>query len=440
MAERTPVRIVSLEARDIRFPTSRYLDGSDAMHPDPDYSAAYVVLRTDVEGLEGHGLTFTIGRGTEICVVAARAFEPFVVGRTLEGIQADMRSFWRTLAADSRLRWLGPEKGVVHLAAAAVVNAVWDLWAKQVGKPLWKLLVDLSPEEIVACVDFSYIGDVLDADEALDLLRAQAAARAAREADFLERGYPAYTTSAGWLGYDDAKCEDLVRGAINDGFSHVKMKVGRDRGDDVRRARLIRAVLGPDRKLMMDANQIWGVDEAIAAIDGLREFDPWWMEEPTSPDDILGHARIRRAIAPVRVATGEHIQNRIVFKQLFQADAIDVCQIDACRLGGVNEVIAVLLLAAKFGVPVCPHAGGVGLCEYVQHLAAFDYIAVSGSQEDRVIEWVDHLHEHFREPAVVRNGRYEAPLAPGYSVEMLPESLDEYEYPTGRAWADAVSV
>jgi L-fuconate dehydratase len=440
LAANTPIRIVSLEARDVRFPTSRFLDGSDAMHPDPDYSAAYVVLRTDVDGLEGHGLTFTIGSGTEICVVAARAFEPFVVGRTLEGIQADMRGFWRSLVADSRLRWLGPEKGVVHLAAAAVVNAVWDLWAKQAGKPLWKLLVDLTPEEIVACVDFSYIADVLDPEEALELLGAQQSSREVREAEFLQNGYPAYTTSAGWLGYDDAKVDGLVRGALNDGFSHVKMKVGRDIEDDVRRARLIRDAIGPDRRLMMDANQSWSIDEAIEAMSRLREFDPWWVEEPTSPDDILGHARIRRAISPIRVATGEHVQNRIVFKQLFQADAIDVCQIDACRLGGVNEAIAVLLLAAKFGVPVCPHAGGVGLCEYVQHLAAFDYIAVSGTQEERVIEWVDHLHEHFKEPAVVREGRYLAPLAPGYSVEMLPESLDEYEYPNGRAWADAVAI
>jgi L-fuconate dehydratase len=410
------------------------------MHPNPDYSAAYVVLRTDVDGLEGHGLTFTIGRGTEICVVAARAFEPFVVGRTLEGIQSDMRAFWRSLVADSRLRWLGPEKGVVHLAAAAVVNAVWDLWAKQAGKPLWKLLVDMSPEEVVGCVDFSYIDDVLGEDDALELLRRRGAGRVEREVDLLKNGYPAYTTSAGWLGYDDAKIDTLVRAALVDGFTHVKMKVGRDLDDDARRAALIRSAIGSDRKLMMDANQSWNVDDSITAIERLREFDPWWVEEPTSPDDILGHARIRRAIAPIRVATGEHVQNRIVFKQLFQADAIDVCQIDACRLGGVNEAIAVLLLAAKFDVPVCPHAGGVGLCEYVQHLAAFDYIAVSGSQDDRVIEWVDHLHEHFREPAVVRGGRYQAPLVPGYSVEMLPESLDEYEYPGGRAWADELAV
>jgi L-fuconate dehydratase len=428
--------IVSLEARDVRFPTSLRGDGSDAMHPDPDYSAAYVVLRTDISGLEGHGLAFTIGSGTEICVVAARAFEPMVVGKSLDGIRGDMRSFWRTLTADSRLRWLGPEKGVVHLAAAAVVNAVWDLWAKTEGKPLWKLLVDLTPEELVACVDFSYITDALGEDEALAMLRAQADGRAEREAQLREEGYPAYTTSVGWLGYDDAKVETLVAQALDDGFTHVKMKVGRDLDDDVRRATLIRNAIGPQRKLMMDANQSWSVDEAILALERLRELDPWWIEEPTSPDDILGHARIRAAVTPVRIATGEHVQNRIVFKQLFQASAIDVCQIDACRLGGVNEAVAVLLLAAKFGVPVCPHAGGVGLCEYVQHLAAFDFIAVSGSLQGRVIEWVDNLHEHFKDPAVVRGGRYVLPSVPGYSVEMLPTSVDEYEYPNGRAWTE----
>jgi L-fuconate dehydratase len=430
-------RITSLEARDVRFPTSVGGTGSDAMHPNPDYSAAYVVLRTDIPGLEGHGLTFTIGDGNEICVVAARAFEPMVVGLTLDTIRTDMRAFWRTLVADNRLRWLGPEKGVVHLAAAAVVNAVWDLWAKVEGKPLWKLLADLSPEELVACVDFSYISDALDEAEALELLRAQAGGREAREQLLFAEGYPAYTTSAGWLGYDDAKIEELVAAALADGFDHVKIKVGRDLDDDVRRAALVRKAIGPDRRLMMDANQAWSVGEAIAAMTRLRELDPWWIEEPTSPDDILGHARIRAAISPVRVATGEHVQNRIVFKQLFQAEAIDVCQLDACRLGGVNEALAVLMLAAKFGIPVCPHAGGVGLCEYVQHLAAFDFIAVSGTLEDRVIEWVDHLHEHFKNPAVVRNGRYLLPLTPGYSVEMLPESIDDYEYPDGRAWTDA---
>jgi L-fuconate dehydratase len=428
--------IVSLEARDIRFPTSRWLDGSDAMHTDPDYSAAYVVVRTDADdGLEGHGLTFTSGRGTEVCVAAERALEPFLVGRRLGEIVGDMRGFWRSLTSDSQLRWLGPEKGVIHLATAAVVNAVWDLWAKQLGKPLWKLLVDLSPEELVGCVDFRYIADVLAPEEALDLLRDARRGASARESLIAASGYPAYTTSAGWLGYSDAKVELLVRDALAAGFSHVKMKVGSDIESDDRRAGLIRAALGPSGVLMMDANQVWDVDQAVAAMRRLAAHDPWWIEEPTSPDDVLGHARIRREIQPIRVATGEHVQNRVIFKQLFQAEAIDVCQLDACRIGGVNEAIAVLLLAAKFGVPVCPHAGGVGLCEYVQHLAFFDYIAVSGSLDDRVVEWVDHLHEHFRDPAVVREGRYAAPRAPGYSIEMLPASLDEYEFPDGPAWA-----
>ena len=427
--------IVSLEARDIRFPTSRWLDGSDAMHTDPDYSAAYVVLRTDADdGVEGHGLTFTSGRGTEVCVAAIRALEPLVVGQTLEGIAADMRGFWRSLASDTQLRWLGPEKGVIHLATAAVVNAVWDLWAKHEGKPLWKHLADMTPEQLVGCVDFRYIADALAPEEAIELLQDARRSSAAREREIVASGYPAYTTSAGWLGYGDHKVESLVGEALAAGFTHVKMKVGADLAADDRRAGLIRRALGPAGVLMMDANQVWGVDEAIDSMRVLRAHDPWWIEEPTSPDDVLGHARIRREVAPVRVATGEHVQNRVIFKQLFQAGAIDVCQIDACRIGGVNEAIAVLLLAAKFGVPVCPHAGGVGLCEYVQHLAFFDFIAVSGSLDGRLVEWVDHLHEHFKEPAVVERGRYLAPLAPGYSIEMLPSSLDEYEFPNGPAW------
>ncbi len=422
----------------MRFPTSLLLDGSDAMHTDPDYSAAYVVLTTDADdGLEGHGLTFTSGRGTEVCVAAIQALAPLVVGRSLEQLQRDMRGFWRSLVSDSQLRWLGPEKGVIHLATAAVVNAVWDLWAKQEGKPLWKLLVDLSPEEVVACVDFRYITDALAPEEALELLRDRQRGRAEREAEILAGGYPAYTTSAGWLGYEDAKVETLVRASIADGFTHVKMKVGADLDADDRRAALIRRELGPAGRLMMDANQVWGVDEAIAAMGRLGKHDPWWIEEPTSPDDILGHARIRREIAPIRVATGEHVQNRIVFKQLFQAEAIDVCQLDACRVGGVNETLAVLLLAAKYDVPVCPHAGGVGLCEYVQHLALFDYVSVSASLDRRVIEWVDHLHEHFVSPAVVRGGRYVAPSDPGYSIEMLPESLERYAFPLGPVWSGA---
>jgi L-fuconate dehydratase len=428
--------IVSLEARDIRFPTSRWLDGSDAMHTDPDYSAAYVVLRTDADdGLEGHGLTFTSGRGTEVCVAAIRALEPLVVGRKLEEIAADMRGFWRSLASDTQLRWLGPEKGVIHLATAAVVNAVWDLWAKREGKPLWKHLADMTPEQLVGCVDFRYIADALAPGEAIELLQDARRGAAAREREIVASGYPAYTTSAGWLGYGDFKVETLVGEALAAGFTHIKMKVGADLEADDRRAGLIRRALGPAGVLMMDANQVWGVDEAIASMQVLAAHDPWWIEEPTSPDDVLGHARIRSHVAPIRVATGEHVQNRVIFKQLFQAQAIDICQIDACRIGGVNEAISVLLLAAKFGIPVCPHAGGVGLCEYVQHLAFFDYVAVSGSLENRVVEWVDHLHEHFKDPAVVERGRYVAPLAPGYSIEMIPTSLDEYEFPDGPAWA-----
>jgi len=434
-------RIVSVVPLDVRFPTSRSLDGSDAMHPSPDYSCAYVTLNTDREdGLAGHGLTFTNGRGTEVVVAAVRAFEHLVVDRTLEEITADMRGFWRSLASEGQLRWLGPEKGVVHLALAAVVNAVWDLWAKVEGKPLYRLLLDLEPERLVSAIDFRYIDDALSERDAVDLLTRMRPGREARLAEIERSGYPAYTTSAGWLGYDDEKIARLVADAVDAGFTHVKMKVGRDVASDAERAARIRSGLGPDGILMMDANQVWGVEEAIEAMRVLGEHEPWWIEEPTSPDDILGHARIRREIAPIRVATGEHVQNRIVFKQLFQAGAIDVCQLDACRLGGVNEALAVLLLAARFGVPVCPHAGGVGLCEYVQHLAMFDYVAVSGSLDGRIVEWVDHLHEHFRHPAIVRNGRYLAPTAPGYSVEMLPESLARYAYPGGPTWSEPMTL
>ncbi len=429
------MRIVSLEVRDIRFPTSLSLDGSDAMHESPDYSCAYVVLGTDSpDDLTGCGLTFTNGRGTEVVVAAVRALEHLVVGRTLEDVTSEMRHFWRSLTSEGQLRWLGPEKGVIHLATGAIVNAVWDLWAKSEGKPLFRLLSDLDPEQLVAAIDFRYIEDALPREEALEILQTMRAGRSRRLDQIMQTGYPAYTTSAGWLGYDDQKIVTLVREAVKDGFTHVKMKVGQDIATDARRAALIRESLGADGVLMMDANQYWGVDEAIAAMRTLGQYDPWWIEEPTSPDDILAHARIRREIAPIRVATGEHIQNRVIFKQLFQAQAIDVCQLDACRVGGVNEALAVILLAAKFGIPICPHSGGVGLCEYVQHLAMFDYIAVSGTLEDRVVEWIDHLHEHFRDPAVVVAAHYVAPTAPGYSAEMLPASLDRFEFPTGAAW------
>jgi len=430
-----------VKTHDIRFPTSRTLDGSDAMNPDPDYSAAYVVLHTDhPDGLAGHGLTFTLGRGNEVCVAAIEALAPHVAGRVLEEITADMAAFWRDLVGDSQLRWLGPEKGVVHLATAALVNAVWDLYAKVEGKPLWKLLVDMTPEQLVACIDFRYIDDALTPAQALDLLRLSAGTRGQREAEMLRDGFPAYTTSAGWLGYSDAKIAALAREAVAAGFDHLKLKVGANPEDDLRRGRALRKAIGPERWLMIDANQVWGVDEAIRRTNALAEIKPWWIEEPTSPDDVLGHRRIREGVAPIGVATGEHIHNRVIFKQLLQLQAIDFCQVDSCRLGGVNEVLAVLLLAARFGVPVCPHAGGVGLCEYVQHLAIFDYIAVSASLENRVCEFVDHLHEHFLNPVDVVRGRYRAPLAAGYSAEMRPESLAAFAFPQGRAWQEEVAA
>jgi L-fuconate dehydratase len=424
-------RITALETVDIRFPTSRALDGSDAMHPDPDYSAAYAILRTDA-GEEGHGFTFTIGRGTEVVVKAIDAFRPLVLGLDVDAVLADTAAFWHRLAGDGQLRWLGPEKGVVHLATAAVVNAVWDLYAKRAGKPLWKLLADMTPEQIVSLVDFRHISDALTPDEALDLLCDRAPGRAERERRLLAGGLPAYTTSAGWLGYDEAKLRGLIGKALADGFTHIKLKVGADLEDDVRRCAIAREAMGPDMKLMIDANQVWDVGTAIDWVRRLAPYDVGWIEEPTSPDDILGHAAIARAVAPIAVATGEHCQNRIMFKQFLQAGGMGVCQIDACRLGGVNEVVAVLLLAAKHGVPVCPHAGGVGLCELVQHLAAFDFVAVGGSLDGRVVEYVDHLHEHFVDPCVVTGGRYRVPTAPGYSGEMRAESLARYAFPDGR--------
>ncbi|HEX7473583.1 MAG TPA: L-fuconate dehydratase [Candidatus Limnocylindrales bacterium] len=428
--------ITAIEVVDIRFPTSRSLDGSDAMNPDPDYSAAYVIVRTDdPDGLEGHGLTFTIGRGTEVVVAGVRALEPLVLGRATEDLFADMGGFWRSLVGDSQLRWIGPEKGVIHLATAAVVNAVWDLFAKRAGKPLWRLLVEMSPAELVGLVDFRYVSDAISPAQALEMLERLAPTRAARTDELVRDGYPAYTTSVGWLGYDDAKIRRLCREALAAGWTMFKLKVGADVDDDIRRMRIVREEIGPDRRLAVDANQRWDVGQAIEWMARLAPFDPYWIEEPTSPDDILGHATIARAVAPILVATGEHVHNRIMFKQLLQAQAIGICQIDSCRLGGVNEVIAVLLLAARSGVPVCPHAGGVGLCELVQHLAAFDYIAVSGSLDGRVIEYVDHLHEHFVDPVVIRAGRYRLPERPGYSAEMRPESLRRYRFPDGAEWA-----
>ena len=425
--------VTGLAVRDVRFPTSRDRDGSDAMNPLPDYSAAYVMLEAS-SGEQGTSLVFTIGRGNEVQLAAVTALEPLVLGLPLDEVLDDLGAFSHLLVSDSPTRWLGPEKGIAHMAVGAVVNAAWDLNARRAGKPLWKLLADLTAEEIVDLVDFRYIDDALTREDALGLLRAAEPGRAEREARLLSEGYPAYTTTPGWLGYDDEKLVRLSLEAVSDGFSQIKLKVGADRQDDHRRLALLRDTLGPDVRIAIDANQTWSVDEAIEWLQPLRPLDPYWIEEPTAPDDVLAHAAIRRAVAPIRVASGEHAHNRILFKQMLQAEAIDVLQIDACRVAGVNENLAILLLAAKFGVPVCPHAGGVGLCEMVQHLAMFDYVALSATWDDRVIEYVDHLHEHFEVPAVVRNGRYRAPTAPGSGARMRPESVEAFSFPHGSEW------
>lgn len=423
------MRITRLHVRDIRFPTSEDLSGSDAMNPDPDYSAAYVVLETDA-GASGHGLAFTLGRGTEIVVAAVRAMAPLVRGHYLEEFTADMGAFWRRVTGDSQLRWIGPDKGAVHLATAAIVNAVWDLWAKSERKPVWRLVADMTPEEFVRLIDFRYLTDALSPSEALAILERQADGKARRTDCMRAEGFPSYTTSAGWLGYSDDRIRGLCREGLSQGWNRFKIKVGRDREDDRRRCEIIREEIGPEGVLMTDANQVWDVAEAIDWMADLAPYRPLWIEEPTSPDDVLGHARIREALKPygIAVATGEMCQNRVLFKQFLQASAVDYVQIDSTRLGGVNEVLAVLLLAAKFGKPVCPHAGGVGLCEYVQHLALIDYICVSGTLDGRVLEYVDHLHEHFVQPVSIRSGHYMPPEAPGYSIEMRPESLAEYEF------------
>ncbi|HEX8486496.1 L-fuconate dehydratase [Sphingomonas sp.] len=421
-------RITGLRTIDLRFPTSLALDGSDAMNPDPDYSAAYVVLETDTPGLEGHGLTFTIGRGNEVCVAAIVAMRHLVVGLELDWIAEDPGRMWRYLTGDSQLRWIGPDKGAMHLATGAVVNAIWDLWAKAAGKPVWRLVADMTPEQIVAAIDFRYLTDAITREEALDLLSARAVGKAERIAMLQARGYPCYTTSSGWLGYDDAKLRRLTQEAVDAGFTHVKLKVGRDLADDIRRVGIAREVLGPAAKLMIDANQVWEVGEAVDWVRALAFADPWFIEEPTSPDDVLGHRAIRQAITPVKVATGEMCQNRILFKQFMAAGAIDIVQLDACRIGGVNEALAVMLLAAKFDLPVCPHAGGVGLCEYVQHLSMIDYLCFSATMEGRVIEYVDHLHEHFLDPCVIRDAAYMPPSRPGYSIEMKPATLVDFRH------------
>ncbi|HEY0247033.1 MAG TPA: enolase C-terminal domain-like protein [Gryllotalpicola sp.] len=432
-------RITGVELTDLRFPTSASADGSDAMNKDADYSAAYVEIRTDDPALSGYGFTFTIGRGNDLCVAAARQrAEPFI-GQVAPLDAAGLAAAYRSIKADSQLRWLGPEKGVEHLATAAVMNALWDLAARAAGKPLWRFVTDMSPEELVAVSDLQYLSDVLTAEQARELLTAGLDGREARIARLEADGYPCYTTSAGWLGYSDDKLRRLCQEAVDAGYTHVKLKVGQSLADDIRRCGIAREVIGWDRQLMIDANQVWDVPEAIDWITQLARFQPLWIEEPTSPDDVLGHAAIRAAVAPVRVATGEHGMNRVLFKQLFQTQAIDFCQLDSARLASINEILPVYLMAAKFGVPVCPHAGGVGLCELVQHLSIIDYVAVSGSLDERVTEYVDHLHEHFVDPCIVADGAYRVPRAPGYSARIKSDSLAEFAYPDGRYWAEAAA-
>ncbi|MGW7537476.1 enolase C-terminal domain-like protein [Amycolatopsis sp. NPDC054798] len=428
-------KIVAMEVRDVRFPTSRDLDGSDAMNPDPDYSAAYVELHTDA-GPDGYGLAFTIGRGNDVQAAAIRALAPHVVGRDVPEDAEALGALSRALVGDSQFRWLGPEKGVAHMAIGAIVNAAWDLAARRAGLPLWKFASRMTPEELVSLVDFRYLSDALTEQEALDILRAAESGKAERIARLEAEGYRAYSTSAGWLGYSDAKLVRLAEQAVADGFEMIKLKVGGNLEDDVRRMKLARETVGADIRIAVDANQRWDVATAVSWMTALAPFDPYWIEEPTSPDDVLGHAAIAKALAPIKVATGEHVQNRVVFKQLLQAGAIDVLQLDAARVGGVNENLAILLLAAKFGVPVCPHAGGVGLCELVRHLSMFDFVAVSGLDEDRTIEWVDHLHDHFTDPAVVRGGRYLAPTAPGFSARMHDATLRRFSFPDGPEWTE----
>ncbi|NYI42654.1 L-fuconate dehydratase [Demequina lutea] len=438
------MKITAVEIEDVRFPTSLTADGSDAMNKDGDHSAVYVVLRTDGDGpdgapLAGHGITFTTGRGNDIVAMAASQQAAHLVGMDVEALAADIGAVYRLLTSDTQIRWLGPEKGVVHLSLSAVMNAVWDLAGRLAGKPVWRLLADMTPEQLVDVADLRYLSDALTREEAIALLRAKEAGKAGRIAELEATGYPCYTTSAGWLGYSDDKLRRLCQEAVDEGYRHIKLKVGTSLEDDIRRCGIARDVIGPEGILMIDANQVWDVDQAIAWTKALAPFDLLWIEEPTSPDDILGHAAIKRAIAPIGVATGEHCHNRVMFKQFMQAGALDFCQLDAGRLASINEIVAVLLLAAKFNVPVCPHAGGVGLCEMVQHVSMLDFVAVSGSREGRITEYVDHLHEHFTDPCVVANAAYTLPTQPGYSTQMRPESVAEFSFPHGSYWADRLA-
>lgn len=432
--------IVGARTYDVRFPTSKMLDGSDAMNQDPDYSAAYLRLITDDESLTGDSFVFTIGRGNDVQITAIDILVEHVVGLSTEDAFERIGDIARKLSADSQLRWLGTDKGVFHMAAGAVLNALWDLFAKERKVPLWKLLSDLSPEKIVSSIDFRYISDALTPEEALTILKSSQDAKSTNEKHLLANGVSAYTTTPGWLGYDDEKMIALTHKAIADGFSLIKYKCGISIDDDRRRLSKVRAEVGPDFKIAIDANQVWDVNVAVEWVNQLKEFEIEWIEEPTHPDDVVGHATIAKRIAPTKVATGEMASNRIIFKQLLQLGAISYMQIDATRVAGVNENLANILLAAKYKIPVVPHAGGIGLCEMVQHLAMFDAIAVSGFHENRYVEYVDHLHEHFLEPAHVVAGSYQAPILPGSGAQMINESIQKYQYPSGSYWISELAT
>ena len=416
-------KIVKLTTYDLRFPTSDYLDGSDAMNPDPDYSAAYVIIETDQSSLKGHSFAFTLGRGNDLCCNAIKALQHLVIGLDLNWIRDNQSAFSRRMTSDSQLRWVGPEKGIIHMASGAIINAVWDILSKLDNKPLWQLVSDMNAEQISNIIDFRHITDFLNQDEAVEILKSHQKTKLDRVSILENEGYPCYVTSAGWLGYSDKKLQRLCLEAKDNGFEYVKLKVGKDLKDDMRRLEIARTTLGPDIKIMIDANQVWEVGQAIKWMKSLAEFDPYFIEEPTSPDDIIGHKKIKDAIYPIKVATGEAVQNRVIFKQLISENAIDIVQVDACRMGGLNEVLAVQLMASKQGLPVWPHAGGVGLCEYSQHLAMIDYLCISGRRDEQVIEYVDHLHEHFLNPCQIKNAAYMLPKESGFSVEMKPSTL-----------------
>jgi L-fuconate dehydratase len=431
-------KITALNVFDVRFPTSTMLDGSDAMNADPDYSAGYLRIDTDQAGLSGHSLVFTIGRGNDVQIAAIKMLVERFAGMDIDEAFKNIGQITRQLSSDSQIRWLGPDTGVFHMGIGAVLNALWDLFAKARNVPLWKLLADMSPEEIVAAIDFRYISDAITPAEALAILKKSEGAKAENEKILRATGLPAYTTTPGWLGYSDEKMLDLTKQAMADGFTLIKYKCGKSKEDDRRRLTKVRELVGPDFSIAIDANQVWDVDTAIDWVNSLAEFKLRWIEEPTHPEDVLGHARIAREVAPTPVATGEMASNRMIFKQLLQSNAISVMQIDATRVAGVNENLANILMAAKFGIPVCPHAGGVGLCEMVQHMAMFDAVAVTGHHSKRIVEYVDHLHNHFVVPTNVVNGYYIAPTEPGAGAEMFQASIDEFLFPTGTYWKGAL--